>query len=155
MNWRAHMFIGGVFALVFFYLMGTRDISLLFMTIIGALSALMPDLDHDMSKGRKIANFCFGIFSLALGYSAACMGKICIPSLNGIISGAVVFLALMGGYFVLFMIFKPKHRGITHTILACFVFGVLVYLIAGFSFAIAGFLGYFSHLVADRHIKIF
>jgi membrane-bound metal-dependent hydrolase YbcI (DUF457 family) len=63
-------------------------------------------------------------------------------------------LAIFGAYFLLFLFFKPKHRGITHTIAMCSVYSMLIYIVLGLDFAFAGFIGYFSHLAADSHFRI-
>ena len=145
MNWRAHLVIGLILCAILFYLLGTGIFDLLIFSLFGGLCALAPDLDHDMSKGRKIMDAVAILLSLILAYFA---------SGGTILSMLIIFLALVGLYFVLFKLFKPKHRGITHTLVACFGFSVLIFFLAGKMFAIAGFIGYLSHLIADRQIKV-
>jgi membrane-bound metal-dependent hydrolase YbcI (DUF457 family) len=67
---------------------------------------------------------------------------------------AFMCLAILGAYFVLFTIFKPRHRGITHTLVAGGVFSVLIFLLAGTLAGIVAGVGYLSHLVADSHVKM-
>jgi membrane-bound metal-dependent hydrolase YbcI (DUF457 family) len=62
----------------------------------------------------------------------------------------LAFFVLLGAYFIIFKLLKPKHRGITHTLVFCLGFSVLIYLVAGLDFAVAAFIGYGSHLVADK-----
>lgn len=155
MDWRSHMLIGGGSALAGLYLVGSRDImELIVLTVFGALSALIPDLDHDASKGRRLLDLVFIIFAFSIGYSTVCGTKICIPEMPAILVGILTFLALVGLYFIIFRFFKPRHRGITHTLIACLLFGGAIYLLAGLAFAIAGLAGYLSHLLADKHIKV-
>jgi membrane-bound metal-dependent hydrolase YbcI (DUF457 family) len=155
MMWRSHVVIGGALAIAVFYLLGTRDIiQLSFLGGFGALSALVPDLDHDSSKGRKVLDSVVIVFALVAAYLGGCGGTACVPQAGQIIPLAILSLAIVGLYFVLFRLFKPRHRGITHTLFANAVFGIALYLLIGSAVAIAGTAGYFSHLVADRHVRI-
>ncbi|MBI5046379.1 metal-dependent hydrolase [Candidatus Micrarchaeota archaeon] len=148
-NWRNHIVFGAILTiLVFYFVFSLRDFFQLFiLTSVGGTSALVPDLDHDTSKGRKIADVLVilfaGIFSYYIYINA--------PSLPNLF---FVFFAIIGVYFVLFKIFKPRHRGITHTLFANAIFSIFIFLVFGMSFAIAGLVGYFSHLIADRCIKL-
>ena len=109
-------------------------------------------MDHDISKGRKLLDIVAIVLALALAayfyfFNSASFG-------SGFSGSLIVFLAIIGAYFIAFKILKPSHRGITHSIVLCFAFSVLVYLIAGFQLAVAGFVGYFSHLLADKEMKV-
>lgn len=149
MNWRSHAIIGAVVATIAGYILGIRELGDLgIIAIFGALGALAPDLDHDMSKGRKLLDIGVIIASFVILYLSTC--KLCIPN----ISMFIIWLAILGVYFLLFRIFKPHHRGITHTITAAVVFGILIFLLADWKFALAGFVGYLSHLLADKEIKL-
>ena len=155
MRWRSHALIGAVFSGAFFYLQGTRDpFSLGLLALFGALCALAPDLDHEQSKGKKILDGAFVIFALLSVYLGECGGVVCLPAISSLERMILMFLAIVGVYAMIFMFFKPRHRGITHTIVAGLVFGVLIYLVAGLTLAIAGLVGYLSHLVADMHVKL-
>ena len=153
MDWRAHSAIGAVFSAGSAYLLGAGGfIELVFFAFFGSLCALLPDLDHDHSKGRKILDTAAILVAAAIGYLYACRGGLCIP-VSGAVPGLVVFLIIAGAYFVFFKLFKPRHRGITHTIAAALAFGIFVFLAAGLVPAVCGFSAYFSHLLADRQIK--
>jgi membrane-bound metal-dependent hydrolase YbcI (DUF457 family) len=133
MDWKTHVALGIVLsAMVFYFLFGKIDLTLI---VIAGLAALMPDIDHEMSKGKKILDI------IVIAFAAL----IALPS-----QSVVLFLAVIGAYFIIYKLLKPKHRGITHTIVACLVFSVLIYFTAGLEFAIAVFIGYFSHLALDR-----
>ena len=153
MNWRSHALIGAILVLLaIYFLMGVRDIvQLAYLSALGALCALAPDLDHESSKGRKIADATAVILALWIAYDSTCGGRICLPN---ILAMALTILIVLGAYFVLFTLLKPRHRGITHTLVACLVFAILIYLLAGPLAAICGAVGYFSHLLADGLIKI-
>lgn len=155
MNWRSHVAVGIVFAIIAMLILGTRDImTLLLFGVIGGLSALVPDLDHDASKGRQLLDMSFIGFAFLSAYMSKCGSDVCLPTIEQFSGIATVFFAVVGIYFVFFKFFKPSHRGITHTIIAAAVFGVLMYLFAGLNIGIVGFVGYASHLVADQHIKL-
>jgi hypothetical protein len=123
-------------------------------TAFAGLSALVPDLDHDSSKGRKWLDVAFIGFAFMTVYGSGCGTDLCIPGMAQLGEMLVTFLAMAGAYFLFFRFLKPRHRGITHTLVACFVFSVLLYFMAGKNLALAGAVGYFSHLVADLHVKL-
>ncbi len=143
MNWKPHLAIGIILTAIVFYFLGTGLVGLVIFSLFGGLCALVPDLDHDSSKGRKILDLVAILFALVLAYF-----------INGFgLAMLLTFLVISGAYFVIFKLFKPKHRGITHTIFACFVFAIGLFLLAGKEIAMAGFVGYLSHLLADNQIK--
>jgi len=154
MEWRAHLLIGSFLTLAAFLIIGSDAITLSSVAIFGGLSALVPDRDHDSSKGRKWLDVAFVGFAFMAVYGSACGAQVCIPGLSDIRGLVVTFLAMAGAYFLLFRFLKPKHRGITHTVAACFAFGILLFFMTGRTLALAGTLGYASHLIADQHIKI-
>ncbi len=136
-NWKNHAIIGAILsAIVFYFLLNLHEPLILGQLIlISAISALIPDVDTEISKGRKLLDA--AVIVLA--------GIIAITSQSWIL-----FFAIVGLYFIIYKLFKPKHRGITHTLVACLVFSVLVYVTAGLMFAISSFIGYFSHLTLDK-----
>ena len=155
MDWRSHAFIGAVFALAAGLLLGMDGIlQLIFIAVFGALCALVPDLDHDASKGRQWLDVAAVGFSAILVMRSACSDWFCVPDLDVLRIMVMGFLALCGAYFLFFRFFKPKHRGITHTLFAVVVFGALIYVFDGLILALIGMAAYFSHLFADQHIKV-
>ena len=151
MRWRSHVLIGALCGALALYLLGTPDpAQLLLFAVFGGLSALVPDLDHEMSKGRKLLDIGFVVSSFFVLYWSGCRGKICSPD----ISMFVLWLAVLGVYFLLFRFFKPKHRGITHTIFISLIFSAMIYLLLDWKFALIGLIGYLSHLLADNEIKL-
>ncbi len=144
MNWRSHVFVGLVFGLVLFYLMNLPIEKIILLSVFSALSALVPDLDHKMSKGKSLLDLIVIAFAFLFAFSVE----------KSLEQRIIVALALIGSYFVLFTILKPKHRGITHTLLFGLGYGILIYFLFDLNYALAGFVGYFSHLLADQHIKI-
>ncbi|HSB46974.1 MAG TPA: metal-dependent hydrolase [Candidatus Bilamarchaeum sp.] len=155
MDWKAHTVVGAVFALAAVYVFEVRAFpELVFFAFFGALCALVPDLDIETSKGRQMLDFAMLLFALCIGYLYACRGSMCLPALESLSLIGTVFFLILGAYFFLFRVFKPRHRGITHTLAACCVFAAIVYVAGGLLPALAGFAGYLSHLVADRHLKL-
>lgn len=154
MNWRPHFTIGA-FAGAIVALILEFDIFVIFLAgIIGGLSALAPDIDHDSSKIRKAADITVPIFGFFFSLSSSCYANVdCIMgSWRTIVISA---LAITGLYTIVITYLKPKHRGITHTILFALVFFALLYTVSNFAFALFGLAGYVSHLVADKHIRLF
>ncbi len=155
MRWRSHVLIGAALSFAVIYLLGQHDAAALAMlAAFGAFSALVPDLDHDSSKGRKLLDAAVIAFALFAVYLWDCLGVICLPSAAKILPSLMLFLAIVGGYFIAFRIFKPRHRGITHTLAANAAFGIVLWVVFGDLIAIAGTVGYFSHLLADQHVKL-
>ncbi len=155
MDWRSHALIGAVSAPILLLILGTHGIvELVAAMVMGALAALVPDLDHHASKGRQILDASVIAAAFLIVYMSGCGTTICIPTLQAIQTMVLTSLALIGAYFVFFTLFKPAHRGITHTLVACLAFGALGYFLFGFNLAIAGLVGYASHLAADNEIKV-
>ena len=155
MDWKAHALIGAVSASAIAFFLGSHDLfALVAAAAVGALGALVPDLDHQTSKGKQVLDTAVIAAAFLAVYSSGCGAALCIPSVQSMQSTGLAVLAMLGAYFVFFALFKPSHRGITHSLVACFAFGVLAYLIFGLRLGIVGFVGYLSHLVADGEIKI-
>ncbi len=163
MNWRPHFAIGcGAVALayiiailLFNVYLWDNPILIVLLVLFGGMSALVPDLDHHDSKGKALLDVGFVLVVAFYAYSTACSnGGLCLPPYDALISMLQLFLAMVGAYFLFFRFFKPAHRGITHTLLASVVYGVLIYVLLDINFAFAAAIGYFSHLGADGHIKL-
>lgn len=157
MKWKSHIAIGCIIAALLFVFVYPVSDTLRFLSLIlfAGISALAPDLDNGESKGKKVLDICFMLVSLSYLYYSSCGYNLCIPSLAVITNIIIISLALIGIYFLLFRFFKPRHRGITHTFLAAFLYGILIFVLTDVLFAIAALVGYFSHLAADRHIRLY
>jgi membrane-bound metal-dependent hydrolase YbcI (DUF457 family) len=94
------------------------------------------------------------VASLFLSYSFSCGGAICIPGLGQLGGILGLALVLLGAYFLLVVFVMPRHRGIVHSFAMCIGFTILLYLFIGKYYAIAGFIGFFSHLAADNSLKL-
>lgn len=153
MNWRPHFTIGA-FAAAIVALILQQDIFVIFLAgIIGGISALAPDIDHDSSKIRKAADITVPIFGVFFALSSSCYAdSACIlDNWRNIIISA---LAITGLYTIIITYLKPKHRGITHTAAFALLFFMLLFTVSNFNFALFGLAGYASHLVADKHFRL-
>ncbi len=153
MNWRLHFVIGALAGAIVALAL-QFDVFVIFLAgIIGGIAALAPDIDHDSSKIRKAADITVPIFGVFFSLSSACYADVecIIADWRAIIISA---LAITGLYTTVITYLKPKHRGITHTILFALVFFFLLFTISNLSFALFGLAGYVSHLLADQHIRL-
>ncbi len=156
MNWKEHIVIGLLFTALFFLFIDHSPsvLQLVLLLVCGGMSALVPDLDHKESMGKSILDVGFVVAAAFFSYSSRCSSDFCMPGIETLGIMVMSFLAMLGAYFLFFRFLKPRHRGITHTILFAVVYGMLFFLLFGKNFAIAGFLGYSSHLIADQEIKL-
>ena len=153
MNWPEHMFIGALFGLILALFLQLPILEGGLVAGMAAVSALAPDIDHDSSKIRKIANVTVPIAAVGFAFVSTCAeGAMC--TLEDMRSVIILGLAITGLYMIVITFFKPKHRGITHTIFSALIFALFIYIFSDLNFALAGFAGYTSHLLADKHIRM-
>lgn len=153
MNWPGHMLIGALAGALVAYFLGADLLTSSLIIGMASISALAPDIDLDSSKIRHAANLAVPLAAFSFAITTSCESNIqCVFAHKEsiLISG----LAVVGLYMFIMVFLKPRHRGIIHTLSAAAVFGILVYILSDSTFAIAGFAGYFSHLLADRQIKL-
>ncbi len=145
MDWKAHFIFGFLLFLLFgYFLLNIFDsITLLFYSFLCGLFALIPDLDHELSKSRKILDKLVPTISFVLGYIY----------FNNILNSIYLTILVSGIYFIFFAFLKPKHRGITHSILFLLVCFAIIYFFNNF-LGIVFFIGYLSHLLLDRTLKL-
>ena len=144
MNWKGHLTVGFFTAIGITAVIKPGLVETGLLVLLCAFSALLPDIDHDMSKGRKIVDSMALVIPFALGWSAT----------NNFIASAGPAFLFFGIYTVLFRVFKPKHRGITHTGIATIIFASVIYLLYGPVAGLYAGAGYLSHLIADKHLRI-
>ena len=155
MQWKSHAIIAFVSATAVFYFLTDVDlIRLIMLGIFAAMSALIPDMDLPQSKARSISDMIVVAVAAVFSYLSSCNWGFCIPGLNQIEKIVILALVVIGIYFLAMKFIMPRHRGFTHSLVSCLGFSVLVFLVAGMQFAIAGLVGYLSHLIADKEIKI-
>ncbi len=145
MLWKDHFLFGFLLFLIiglFFFDFSILD--LLLFSLISGVAALLPDLDHKLSKARSILDKLVPISSFIVLY---------LYSTDPIFS-LIATLLISGIYFLMFVFFKPKHRGITHSVFALLLISLLLYLFYPY-LTLPIFIGYFSHLILDKCIKLF
>jgi membrane-bound metal-dependent hydrolase YbcI (DUF457 family) len=156
MNWKSHAAIALIASLaVFYFFIGISDpVQLLLLAGFSAIAALIPDMDSNESRGREALDLAVVATASFLSYSSFCGGSLCIPSIEQLGRMALSALALLGAYFIFIRFVMPRHRGIVHSLVVCLAFTALLYVFAGRSYALAGFIGFFSHLAADNELKL-
>ncbi len=146
MNYKQHFIIGFLAGLCLSYVSNFSLFYILFWSLLTGLSALIPDLDHHNSKGTQFLQMGVILFALLLSW------QLFSDILQIIGSTVIIYLV----FIFIYKILKPRHRGITHTILATLL--VLIISMFVFSFTLPQVLfiplGYFSHLIADGVLKI-
>lgn len=156
MNYKQHFLVGILFSIAALFLLNRTIVSLdsFFLILICAIFALLPDVDHDLSKGKQLLDYSSIFFSFVVSYSLSC-SSLCSLSVSLLAQIVKNALILIGGYFVFIRFFKPKHRGITHSLSFSALLGALLYFLFGFDFSFFATLGYVSHLIADNHLRLF
>ncbi len=144
-----HATIGSVsfFALLGFLLLGgieLGEIQVLASLVWSVLGSVFPDLDSKSSSVRKTARRAV----LLTGLSVAAVNYGDPPALLISAGATAVIFAAMG---------IPRHRGFLHSLPAALIFSLFASAVSSalIGTSIPGlfaFLGYFSHLAADRKI---
>lgn len=157
MDWKLHFLIAVVFVFVLAnFIFKLTLLETIQLSLFAGVSALIPDLDHDMGKARQILNKLVPLILLFVVYIHVCgSSAVCFSDFAKLRSVVAISLALVGLYFVLFTYLKPKHRGITHSIAFALVYAVVVFIGLNEQLAIAGLVGYLLHLLTDNEIKLF
>ncbi|MFH0922806.1 MAG: metal-dependent hydrolase [Candidatus Micrarchaeota archaeon] len=147
MNWPAHAVasVAAALALAFFLQVPFTPA----LIAIAILAGIAADADNSESKAFKLfAAIAFaGVFVLSQQFFQAQEQF----ATNAIPLAILASFAAIGIIFI----FKPKHRGITHSFLAALVFTALVFVLlndlklAGIAFAC-----YSTHLLLDLEFKI-
>ncbi|MCD6522522.1 MAG: metal-dependent hydrolase [Candidatus Diapherotrites archaeon] len=156
-DFKTHSLIGiGIWAIfVLFLYFRHWDINLVLVSFfVSFLGSLAPDTDTPKSKIGKWLELIVFLSAFSFAFSSR------FSFSNPFESLAHVFLVTIT-IFSLFILIRPRHRGATHTIKACAVYAILIFLWIyfwkgiwlGVEFSILAFLSYFSHLVLDSHIK--
>ena len=108
------------------------------------MAALLPDIDHPKSKGTQLLNMF--VFVICLFLSISYFTNIFY------IAGSTIILYIL--YILLYTLFKPRHRGITHSFFALGVITVISLFYLKFPYLLFIPLGYLSHLFADGVLKV-
>ena len=146
MNWWQHVLVAlAVSLIVAVYFAMPATPLLLAVIIVGALA---PDVDHHKAKAFKAltALLLAGGFYFAFEYLKTRIEFAYALGASALIAGGIAAIAF---------VVKPRHRGITHSLLAVGLFiGLLFFLTNKHDTALIGGVAYLSHLVADGELKL-
>lgn len=147
MDWKTHIAVGVILAGAAFYLFSLDPMMVILLSLFSGFSALLPDIDHKMSKIRSITDKLFILFAVIYSYVSCSTCRVAEIAKDS--------LVLTGIYFLILTFLSPRHRGITHSIFFVLMYGGILYFLFNFNLALAGMIGYVSHLLIDREIKLF
>ncbi len=140
MNHAGHMFVGLLVGAAAAFLLAASPTPTLVALVV--LGSILPDIDLYHSKASKVIHFvafvggAFVFQPLFSGY--------------GLVSWLVAGIISLAALLVLLIPLRLKHRGITHSWGAAFIFGVAAALAAGITGGLISLLAYASHLIVDR-----
>ena len=146
MNWWQHALVALAVGLIAAFYFAVPATPLLLAVIV--VGGLAPDVDHHKAKAFKAltALLLAGGFYFAFGYLKTRLEFVYALGASVLIAGGIAAIAF---------VVKPRHRGITHSLLAVGVFTALVFILTNKQeIALLGGLAYFSHLAADLEIKL-
>lgn len=120
-------------------------------------SSMVPDADHPKSKASRwlgwAALFSIFSFSVMAAFSSPAFSMEFLEERAGVFVAYVMIGLLV--YFLITYFLRKKHRGITHSLFALFLYSAGVFVVSSnLSFSIAALVGYGSHLLADGEIKL-
>lgn len=155
MNYPAHLLIGILSVILILHFTGLQKFDnidvwkAIPIIAIAALGSLLPDIDHNESKisktFRPILVALIAILSFKSSYSYS----------NSLLYSSEVTLIAIALILIFSKLLKPKHRGITHSLLAALIFSGMIYLpTQSLSYTVSGIVSYSSHLIADKEIKL-
>ena len=146
MDWKAHLILGALAgAAVALFAFNSAGEQLFLFCAMSAAAALLPDIDLRKSKISKIA--------YAIAAAAIAAASWLISRGDGekmLLYAGAMALALLA----FDLLARPRHRGITHSLLFLLVLAAAGYFAFGLFFASALATGYLSHLLADGALKV-
>jgi LexA-binding, inner membrane-associated putative hydrolase len=159
-NYRQHITFAGVLGIAFgwatYLLAGIHWIYGSVAALLATLGGLLPDLDSDSGVELKGFTGILGVIAAVTVWQA--MGKIDPPPVFEfhIWAAILAFIAVRHGLRRV-LSHLTKHRGISHSVPTCAVWGALTYLYypsdyqqIRMAMALAVMLGFFSHLLLDE-----
>ena len=147
MDWKAHIAIAALAGAAVSYFFFPSQI--LLFTLISAAAGLLPDLDIRNSRGSQIA------YALAIALVLLAAYQLSFAAGKGWQEFLLYFAAIAAVLAVADFLIRPRHRGVMHGLLFLLALSAACWLLFGALAASAVFAGYFSHLLADRCIKLF
>jgi len=159
-HWYFHAIIGLIVAILFIIAMRDIPQTTLMASVIALLiGSILPDLDHPSGKLRGMLRYLiFGSLVLLLYFLLTQWGYITIFTPGTMISIISLSIILFFSYVITIGLerFIPSHRGPIHRIIAAVIYAFFCGA-ASYTFgidppqvtALAGGLGYLTHLVSD------
>ncbi len=145
MDWKAHIAIAVLLGAAVSYFLFPNEIAV--FAVVAGIAGLLPDLDLRKSKGSQL------LYAAALAFAALAAYMNSFAAGKGwqefLLYFAVVVALLAAADFLI----RPRHRGIMHSILFLLLVSAACFLLFGAMVALAVFVGFLSHLLADRCIK--
>ena len=145
-SYKTHIIIGLLSSVALFVLFKDIGLSIIVSSLIlSIIGSVLPDIDHENSKVFKAVELI-----LKLGFSGFIVSSL-YPDF--FLAFVIVILWLISARKIL-IVFKPKHRGITHTIKGTLVFSVII-LITSYILmnniipSLFFIVSYLSHIAAD------
>ncbi len=145
-DWRGHLLFGAFCgAAAAYFAFGAQGERLALFCTVSAISSLLPDIDI---RSSKISQAAYG--------TAAALVLIFALLLSGGDGAKMLFYAAAAivALLALDILARPRHRGITHSLLFAAACTMAVFFAAGFFLACSVAVGCASHLVADRAVKL-
>ncbi len=150
-NFKTHIVFGAIFAFglllinqVYFHFIdfpGWQEL-LMFVPIIAFMS-IVPDLDQQASKAREFVTISF------------ILATIFFLLVRTNVKIGIALQVLLGVMWLLPHLGKWGHRGHMHSIVFIGLLSLPLLCFGGWKIALIGFAAGFSHLLADREIKIY
>jgi membrane-bound metal-dependent hydrolase YbcI (DUF457 family) len=159
-NYRQHItfawLLGVFYSIGAFVLMGVHWFYGTVATLLTTLSGLLPDLDSDSGVEMKGFTGILGVLAAVAVWEE--VGKIQPPPIFELHLWAMVLAYLMVRHGLRRVLSRlAKHRGISHSLPTCVVWGLLTYLYYPSSYhglrvlmGSAVMVGFFSHLLLDE-----
>lgn len=146
-NWPAHVIASLALALLLSYFLQIPLSPVLFA--IAILAGIAADVDYAESKAFKL--FCAITFASVLVLARQFF------SLQQQFANYAIPLAILSAFAAIgsVFLFKPKHRGITHSLFAALAFAAIIFaLLNDWKLASIAFACYSTHLLLDLELKL-
>ena len=139
MNYPEHIIIGAGLGSIILIAFNSLTIN---SFIFVALCSILPDIDHPKSKISQLMYFL--VFTLSFLFIQPIIQKYFNFAMSIIIT-----LLFSITVIILWLAVKPKHRGITHSLIFAIAFMLTAVYFEGLIIGISGFASYASHILAD------
>ncbi|SHE52951.1 LexA-binding, inner membrane-associated putative hydrolase [Seinonella peptonophila] len=144
MTGKTHLAIGLASGVAVAQLTNVNNwLDLVFTVAISGVAALVPDIDTESSK---INRFFFAKVSNSVRIFALIAIGLLLIAYQRMVPAVPLWILLIGVFLIISSL--VPHRTLTHSLIAC-IFVAWVLELAWSQYAIAGIVGYLSHIIAD------